>query len=134
MGHERWCPPAAPRPKPDTARCDGVVDLRPQLYRVHRLLDEQVAAAAARTQSTPAAHGEVLSMGVQALCVEDTAVNVLLRARPLLVKSVWIDGRSPAGWSRAAARPRADPPAASRCDVRGRVAAWVVHWYTSSWC
>jgi|SRR5579864_3855281 len=73
--------------------CDVVAALRSQIHQVHRLLDDQVSAAAARTQSAPAANAEVVSLYVHALCVEDATVNGVLRNNRPLFTSIWIGGR-----------------------------------------
>src|SRR5947209_3683447 len=83
-----------PRRSPDrlVPGSDVVAALRSQIHQVHRLLDEQVSQAAARTQLAPAEHAQVLSLYVHALCVEDATVNLLLRDNPPLFQSVWIGG------------------------------------------
>jgi hypothetical protein len=72
---------------------DLVAALRSQIHQVHRLLDDQVSAAAARTQSAPVANAAVVSLYVHALCVEDATVNGLLRNNRPLFTSIWIGGR-----------------------------------------
>jgi hypothetical protein len=67
--------------------------LRAQIHQVHELLDEKVTAASQRARSTPALEGEVLSLYVHAVCIEDATVNSLLRALPPVFKTVWIGGR-----------------------------------------
>jgi hypothetical protein len=75
--------------------CEAVASLRSQIHQVHRLLDDQVSAAAARAQSAPAANANaaVVSLYVHALCVEDATVNRLLRNHRPLFTSIWIGGR-----------------------------------------
>jgi hypothetical protein len=73
--------------------CDVVAALCSQIHQVHRLLDDQVSAAAARTESVAAANAEIVSLYVHALCVEDATVNGLLRNNRPLFTSIWICGR-----------------------------------------
>jgi hypothetical protein len=75
-----------------TPGCDVVAALRSQ---VHRLLEEQVNAAAARSQSATVAQAAVVSLYVHALCVEDATVNSVLRNDRPLFTSIWIGGRLP---------------------------------------
>jgi hypothetical protein len=72
---------------------DLVAALRSQIHQVHRLLDEQVSAAAVRAQASSAQPSEILSLYVHAVCVEDITVNVLLREKLPLFTSVWINGQ-----------------------------------------
>ena len=73
--------------------CDAVTLLRTQIHEVHQLLDEHVAAATERAQSSPALQREIVSLYAHALCVEDITVNLLLRAASPLFKQVWIGGQ-----------------------------------------
>src|SRR5690349_8110058 len=80
-------------PNARTAGCDVVAALRSQIHQVHRLLDDQVSAAAARAPSAPGANADLVSLYVHALCVEDATVNGLLRNNRPLFTSIWIGGR-----------------------------------------
>jgi hypothetical protein len=79
-------------PKGLTPRCDVVTALRSQIHQVHRLLEDQVGAAAERARSASTADSEVVSLYVHALCIEDITVNLLLRHMPPLFTSTWIGG------------------------------------------
>jgi hypothetical protein len=78
---------------PGRADCDAVALLRTQIHEVHQLLDEHVAAATERAQSSPALQREILSLYAHALCVEDVTVNLLLRAASPVFKQTWIGGQ-----------------------------------------
>lgn len=66
--------------------------LRSQVHQVHQLLDENVAEAMIRAR-TPPLQRQILSLYARALCVEDTTVNLLLRAMQPVFKQTWTGGR-----------------------------------------
>jgi hypothetical protein len=81
---------ANPHRDPD---CDAVALLRSQMHQVRQLLEEHVATATELARSTPTRQLEILSLYVHALCIEDTTVNLLLRAASPMFKQVWPAGQ-----------------------------------------
>lgn len=80
------------RANPQVPDCDAVALLRSQISQVHQLLDENVAAAMERARTRPLRR-QILSLYAHALCIEDTTVNLLLRAMQPMFKQTWTGGQ-----------------------------------------
>jgi hypothetical protein len=72
---------------------DAIALLRLQVHHVHQLLDENVVAAMQWARARPAVSPEILSLYAHALCTEDIATNLLLRAAPPLFTRIWTGGQ-----------------------------------------
>jgi hypothetical protein len=77
----------------DPQECDSVALLRSQIRQVHQLLDGHVTAATERARCAPAIQRDIVSLYAHALCVEDIAVNLLLRDASPLFRSTWTRGQ-----------------------------------------
>ena len=92
MKYGNWCPPGRQRANALTPGCDAMGALRSQVHHSHRLLEKQVNLTMQHTRFMPGAESQVLSIYVHALCVEDAAVNVVLRKMRAVFESVWNGG------------------------------------------